>query len=581
LGKKQNNLHWYNVDLHIHTPASMDFQQENVTYLDILQRAEARGVDILAFTDHNTIAGYRKTMEEIEQLTLLEKLNRLMPDERAKLTEYRRLLHTIKLLPGFEFTATFGFHIIGLFSPSTPLRDIEHLLLNLNIPSEHLDEGSATVGATSDVLTAYRMIKEMGGITIAAHANSANGVAMKGFSFGGQTRIAYTQDPNLDALEVTDLELKGGRSTAAFFNGTKPEYPRRMHCIQGSDCHRLTIDPVRKKNLGVGDRTTEFLLPEPTFEALRDLFSHNDYARTRPRRLKEEPAYDFIQAALDEGSNIIQEFHESMEVRGGKLYALISDICAFANTNGGTIYVGLGPDPKKLPAGIKDTDQATAQLEKEITNRLSPQIHCTYEVNEYRGKKIIRVLVPRGDDPPYALDENKIYIRDEAETGLAVRDEIVNLVLRSQKSIIQPSPTVLPSEETSVVQDENFLSEVKPTTATANPRTGVEIINVEERNGTRYYTMRDLRNGNIVKNVTHSSARRLWHYAIKRYDEMEAMGDKLQVLWQGDYGLLHKYKQGQMNVYDLVQREQENFRFYFGVTSNGIHGAWKTLTGEE
>ncbi len=581
MGKKQNNLHWYNVDLHIHTPASMDFQQEGVTYLDILQRAEARGVDILAFTDHNTVAGYRKMMEEIEQLTLLEKLNRLMPDERAKLDEYRRLLQTITLLPGFEFTATFGFHIIGVFSPSTPLRDIEHLLLNLNIPSEHLDEGSATVGATSDVLTAYRMIKEMGGITIAAHANSANGVAMKGFSFGGQTRIAYTQDPNLDALEVTDLELKGGRSTAAFFNGTKPEYPRRMHCIQGSDCHRLVLDPVRKKNLGVGDRTTEFLLHEPTIEAIRDLFSHNDYARTRPRRLKEEPAYDFIQAALDEGSNIIQEFHESIDIRGGKLYALISDICAFANTNGGTIYVGLGPDPKKLPTGIKDTDQATAQLEKEITNRLSPPIHCTYEVSDYRGKKIMRVPIPRGDDPPYALDENKIYIRDEAETGLAVRDEIVNLVLRSHKGVVQPMEHKVPAEEAAASHDENFLSDAKPSAATTNPRTGVEIINVEERSGTRYYTMRDLRNGNIVKNVTHSSARRLWHYAIKRYDEMEAMGDKLQVQWQGDYGLLHKYKQGQMNAYDLVQRVQDNFRFYFGVTSNGIHGAWKTLTGEE
>ncbi len=580
MGKKSNSLHWYNVDLHIHTPASVDFQQENATYLDVLQRAEARGVDILAFTDHNTIAGYRNMMEEIEQLTLLERLNRLMPDERAKLNEYRRLLQQIKLLPGFEFTATFGFHIIGIFSPATPLRDIEHLLLNLNIPSEHLDEGSATVGATSDVLTAYRMIKEMGGITIAAHANSANGVAMKGFSFGGQTRIAYTQDPNLDAMEVTDLEVKGGRSTAGFFNGTKPEYPRRMHCIQGSDCHRLILDPLRKKNLGVGDRTTEFLLPEPTFEAIRDLFGHNDYARTRPYRLKEEPAYDFIQAALEEGSNIIQEFHESMEVRGGKQYAVISDICAFANTNGGTLYVGVGSDPKKLPTGVKDTDLSTAQLEKEITNRVSPPIHCTYEVSDYRGKKILRVLVPRGDDPPYALDENKIYVRDEAETGLAVRDEIVNLVLRSQKGTSQPVQGK-PEAEEPIISDENVLAETKTAQPTANPRTGVEIISVEERSGTRYYTMRDLRNGNIVKNVTHSSARRLWHYAIKRYDEMESMGEKLQVQWQGDYGLLHKYKQGQMNVYDLVQRTDDHFRFYFGVTSNGIHGAWKSLTGEE
>ncbi len=106
----------------------------------------------------------------------------------------------IYILPGFEFTATFGFHIIALFAPEKPVREIEHLLLSLNIPSDLLDEGSATVGATTDVITVYRMIKQAGGITIAAHANSSNGVAMRGFNFGGQTKIAYTQDANLDAL---------------------------------------------------------------------------------------------------------------------------------------------------------------------------------------------------------------------------------------------------------------------------------------------------------------------------------------------------------------------------------------------
>ena len=95
------------------------------------------------------------------------------------------------------------------------------------------------------------MINEAGGIVIAAHANSTNGVAMRGMNFGGQTRIAYTQDKNLHALEVTDLDQKGPRTTAAFFNGTKPEYPRRMHCIQGSDAHRLSTDPIRKKILGL------------------------------------------------------------------------------------------------------------------------------------------------------------------------------------------------------------------------------------------------------------------------------------------------------------------------------------------
>jgi hypothetical protein len=135
--------------------------------------------------------------DEIAELELLERLNRLLADEKKRLAEYRRLLGKILVLPGFEFTATFGFHIIGLFSPSRSVRDIEHILLTLNVPSDQLDRGSSTVGATDDVLAAYRLIDEAGGLVIAAHANSSNGVAMRGFSFGGQTKIAFTQDRHL------------------------------------------------------------------------------------------------------------------------------------------------------------------------------------------------------------------------------------------------------------------------------------------------------------------------------------------------------------------------------------------------
>ena len=134
-------MKWYTMDLHLHTPASSDYQQPNVSFLDILQAAEARGLDIISITDHNTVAGYRKMHEEIQQLEMLKQLNRLLPEEQSRLDEYQRLLKRVMVLPGFEFTATFGFHILAIFSPDKPLREIEHILLDLNIPAEQLDEG--------------------------------------------------------------------------------------------------------------------------------------------------------------------------------------------------------------------------------------------------------------------------------------------------------------------------------------------------------------------------------------------------------------------------------------------------------
>jgi hypothetical protein len=550
------------MDLHIHTPASSDYEETNASYLDLLRRAEVRGLDIIAFTDHNTVAGYRQMYEEIEELELLEQRDRLTEEEKSRLEEYRRLLQKVVVLPGFEFTATFGFHILGIFSRNTTLREIEHLLLNLNIPADELDKGSSTVGATSDVLTAYRLINQAGGLAIAAHANSSNGVAMRGFPFGGQTKISYTQDPNLHALEVTDLDKRGRRTTAAFFNGTKPEYPRKMHCIQGSDAHRLATDPKDKKNLGIGDRATKVQIDEPTFDAIKELLIGSDFARYQPHFPSSEEEMDYVQQAREDGPSIVQDFHESMTARGGKLYQIIADVCAFANTNGGTVYIGVNKDPTKSPTGISNPSDASSTLISECNKRISPPLKIQADTMETRGKKIIRILVPRGEDPPYAVDDNKIYVRDEADTGLAVRDEIVQLVRRSGPG---------DSTEASGPGGDGI----------APPRTGVEIVDDEDREGTIYYTLRDLRNGNVVNNVTQSSARKLWDYAIREYRKLPKDKTSLPVAWKGEMGVLNEQKRGKQKRWDLVQRQNKKIRFYYGVTEDGVHGAWKDLVGSE
>lgn len=600
--RKKSRMNWYRMDLHIHTSASADFQDPAASYLDVLRKAEFRGLDIMAFTDHNSIAGYAAMLEEIERLAYLEKLGRALPDELRTLAEYRRLLDKILVLPGFEFTATFGFHILGVFSPAAHVRQLEYLLLHLNVPPSALDAGNSEVGASSDVLTAYRAITDAGGICIAAHVNSAHGVAMRGLDFGGQTRIAYTQDRYLHALEVTDLGRGGRNSTERFFNGTKPEYPRRMRCIQGSDAHRinaLTDRSGKVVHFGVGDRVTEVLLPERSFEALREVFLGNDFSRTRPYSSSRQPL-DYIQAAREEGPSLVQAFHESLAQKSGKLYAIITDVCAFANTNGGTIYVGLSADKKQPTLGIANPQEAVGILQREISRLLTPALDVEVDVQETQGKPVIRIQVPSGEDRPYAIEDNKIYVRDEEETSLAVRDEIVNLVrqrlgatvpeVSSAEPDVLPSPVPRPLEtglhpavsaqplpvsemEAAPVILEETSDKIPP------PRAGVEIIGAQTRDDTIYYIMRDLRNGNIVKNVTRSSARRLWHYAIKQRESNPVKPDKIQ--WHGDIGLWARYEKMGETRYDLAQRDDGGLRVYYGVTENGMHGPWQAFLAPE
>lgn len=616
---------WRRIDLHIHTPASSDYQEPGITFLDILRKAEARGADLIAFTDHNSVRGYATLWREIEDLELLEALERITPAEQRRLDEFRRLLAKIRVLPGFEFTATFGFHILAIFAEGTPIRVLEHLLLELNVPEQKLDLGSGEVGATTDVLSAYEILHDAGALVIPAHVNSTHGVAMQNLPFGGQTKIAFTQSPHIDALEATDLESTSRRSTARFFNGSKPEYPRRMHVIQGSDAHRLNRDPNRESNLGVCDRMTEVALPEVTFAALVELFRSDAFNRVRPYRPSQDP-YDFIRLARSEGETIVQAFHERPPARRGRLSPIVRDVAAFANANGGTVYVGVSANPKEPVAGITDAEAQARLIAEDIERHINPPVHASIDVQRTEGKQVIVITVPSGPEKPYVVTPGAIYIRQEGETTPALRDEIVQLVragLAVEAGTLpelvpvaaaapvqphpvppaveqrdrrargrrrgEPAPVVLeqpavPTTADVAVEPEPAAEEPTSREAATHPpdpdvpypRTGVEIVESVERGGVTYHAMRDLRNLKVVHNVTRDSARRLWRYAITQKELHECQPD--QVHWVGDRGYWKSYKPRGGDVrYNLVYRRNGRLHVFYGVTDEGMDDTWRAV----
>jgi hypothetical protein len=295
---------------------------------------------------------------------------------------------------------------------------------------------------------------------------------------------------------------------------------------------------------------------------LREALSSTDFSVTRPARALTAAPFDYIREARETGNTIVQAFHESATRRGGRSYAILSDIVAFANTNGGTVYVGASSNVKNPAVGIPDIDQVTRLLKHDIDAKITPPLDLVIDVKESESKRLLRIQVPRGTQSPYAIDGSKIYVRDERETNLAVRDEIVELVLRSHAARTE-TPVVVQVTDSLAIQP---------------PRTGVEIVEVVERKGTRYYTMSDLRKGNRVQNVTKASARRLWRYAITEAEK--AADQPPPIEWQGEIGVVKSYKQSGQQRYDLAQRRSDgNTRVYYGVSEDGLHGTWKPLVG--
>ncbi len=708
----------------MHTPGSADYEQAGVTCLDILQQAERRGLDIIAFTDHNTANGYRQMMREIADLELLEKLKRIQPDELGRLLEYRRLLKKILVLPGFEFTSTFGFHILGIFPPEKPLRDIEYLLYEMHVPGDVLDKGLTEAGATSDVLTAYRLIDEAGGLAIAAHANSSSGVLLRGVNIGGQTRIAFTQDTHLAAVELTDLN-KGRRSMAYWLSGTKAEYPRRMHLIQGSDAHRLTVSATDARRLGVGDRTSEVLLPERSFAALRALFLSQDFHRVRQSRGPLTLSVDPIQDIRAQEASATLAFHPSLPRRSvNRFEEIVRDAAAMANGEGGVILIGCEPGMNKKPKGVPSADETARKLAEVLREQVKPELQPAIVAQTIDDAQIIRVTVPRTEHAPYAVNDSHFYVRDGAETRIATRDEIVAITKRSLEAAAQASqaaqtaqaqrhrdrggsnrgqapaqrpdhgqrpdqrqpqpqqpgqqrqsgqsqqqpagqrqhppqpqqrqapqqqpqaqpaqqpahqraqpqsqphpdrrqshtrpqqpadraqaetipqattPPPAPPQNKEPVAPANGAQVAEapvtggPATAAATPtappliegmpRSGVQIASVEEREGIRYYTVRDLRNNSLVRNVTIKSARDLWHYAIVAYNtnayNIDTVAWKDSVEGQQRAVLSRAFRAGKMR-YDLALKSSDGTSYiFYGVAEDGMDAAWKQLIAED
>jgi len=558
-------MNWAKVDLHLHTPGSADYIDKAATFVDILRTAAERELDAIAITDHNSVAGLAGFRRRLETLQFLQGEQRLSPAEREELDEYYRILNRVLVLPGFELTATLGFHILAIFPPQTSIRKLEHILLELNVPEDRLDAGTSEIGASTDVLTAYAVMDRAGALVIAAHANSTHGVAMQNFNFGGQTKIAYTQDEHLHALEVTDLDSRSRRTTANFYNGSKPEYPRRMHCIQGSDAHVLLRGSgENEKRLGVGDRPTELLLPEVSFDAIKDLLTGDDFTRTRPYRTADP--IDPIKEAQEAGPSLVASFHERPVVRNRGFEAVLRDVVAFANSNGGTIYIGAGKT-KGTIRGVEKSQEVQENLLQAMASRITPQADVSIDVVNPEGKAVMALNVSKGAETPYVLDQTEVWVRQESESAIATRDEIVRLVLQTLAGNRVPVPM---AEAEEPLETGNTLTDEPP-------HTGVEVVDSSERNGISYHTVRDLRNGSVVQNVTRFSARRLWRYAIS---EREVDGlDLNSIDWRGDIGLWKVHKRGGQTRYNLVQRDiGGKLHIYYGVTEDGLHGAWRVFS---
>ena len=169
-------------DLHIHTPASKCYakRQGGHRFANSRRGSQQRTQNVIGITDHNDIAFIDETRREANK-------------------------RGIAVFPGIEIT-THEAHVLALFEPDFSMQRLNEFLPIVGILGEHRGKREAMAHGLEDVL---KVIDSFGGLAIAAHANSSNGLLNVE---RGQYKIGVCKNPLLTAWNsVTKMISRSSR----------------------------------------------------------------------------------------------------------------------------------------------------------------------------------------------------------------------------------------------------------------------------------------------------------------------------------------------------------------------------------
>ena len=94
---------------------------------------------------------------------------------------------------------------------------------------------------------------------------------------------------------------------------------------------------------------------------------------------------------------------ETVELKSVVVDDIKKEIIAFANTDGGTLYIGVKDDGEVI--GLDDPDGTALQVSNMVRDSIKPDVtmFLHYKTIEEAGKKIIEINVQRGTDRPYYI----------------------------------------------------------------------------------------------------------------------------------------------------------------------------------
>lgn len=293
---------FYKTDLHLHTPASKCWKGSDGDdeFKRIFERLKDQGIEVVAITDHNTVAGL----------------------QRAKKLGKKSDIH---VYPGVEISTKEG-HVLAIFDPGKPLTEIEQWLSTLGFPPDKKGDPKIIAvhpgGAHMSITEVFSLIERADGVAIAPHPNSKGTGFMEVLKQRASPREAAYNCVALRGLDGGKNAMKIRQLAAGEVDG----FPKKYGVVSGSDAHAIDEIGLAYSFLKFGDTG---------IEALKQVF-YDPGMRIRSRDEWPLPKHAWIESlTVSQGffKKVEFRFHPDMNcVVGGKAVgkSLLIELIRFA-----------------------------------------------------------------------------------------------------------------------------------------------------------------------------------------------------------------------------------------------------------
>ena len=239
-----SGLHFYKLDLHVHTPASKCYLDKKQTAEQIIQAVVDMGLHGIAVTDHNNAAWI---------------------DEMKKAAADRGLV----IFPGVEISLELG-HVVAIFDPSATQKDVEGLLGKLDLKPDEF--GKSETVCTKSVYEVVDTIHSRGGLAVLAHIDQLKGIFNDNLKIkeDGSINVPAPLLKIINEAQFDAVECASGRLPDGF---DEAHHVKRIPAFYQASDNSDPQEPTKHSAAGIGSRHSWFKLDQLDIEGLRQCFA--------------------------------------------------------------------------------------------------------------------------------------------------------------------------------------------------------------------------------------------------------------------------------------------------------------------